>query len=232
MSQKEKIESVGKCFSCEELVTVSRIGTHLAKHLVEVQKKTTEPTKQFNHIVVTGEFQKEMFLQLLVDSKETLDLLDSFLRDIWLECCGHMSAFRNKYDEIEIDEKVGEVFLANDKISYLYDFGSSTYLKIKALKTYNLPYLDDDVILLSRNEPLKLICETCNDATAVVMCAICYGENGLLSFCKKCAKKHGKDCDDFADYAEVAIVNSPRCGECGYEGGQIDLERDGVYKTP
>lgn len=48
------------------------------------------------------------------------------------------------------------------------------------------------------------------------------------SFCEKCAEKHGKKCDDFADYAGMPVVNSPRCGVCGYEGGIIDLERDGV----
>ena len=33
-----------------------------------------------------------------------------------------------------------------------------------------------------------------------------------------------------AENPESTVVNSPRMGECGYEGGSIDLERDGVYK--
>jgi hypothetical protein len=48
-------------------------------------------------------------------------------------------------------------------------------------------------------------------------------------FCEKCAKKHAKECEDFADgYAVMPVVNSPRMGVCAYEGGCIDTERDGV----
>jgi hypothetical protein len=49
------------------------------------------------------------------------------------------------------------------------------------------------------------------------------------SFCNECAKKHAKKCDDFAEYAAMPVVNSPRMGVCGYEGGRIDTERDGVF---
>jgi hypothetical protein len=48
-------------------------------------------------------------------------------------------------------------------------------------------------------------------------------------FCEKCAKKHAKECEDFADgYTVMPVVNSPRMGVCAYEGGCIDTERDGV----
>ena len=39
------------------------------------------------------------------------------------------------------------------------------------------------------------------------------------------------ECSDFDDYASMPVVNSPRMGVCGYEGGSIDLERD-TYKAP
>jgi hypothetical protein len=48
-------------------------------------------------------------------------------------------------------------------------------------------------------------------------------------FCDKCAKKHAKKCEDFDDYASMPVVNSPRMGVCTYEGGVIDIERDGVF---
>ncbi|HDR51364.1 MAG TPA: hypothetical protein ENN90_07050 [Mariniphaga anaerophila] len=49
-------------------------------------------------------------------------------------------------------------------------------------------------------------------------------------FCETCSEKHAEECEDFADYAEMPVVNSPRMGECGYDGGTIDLERDGPFK--
>jgi hypothetical protein len=48
--------------------------------------------------------------------------------------------------------------------------------------------------------------------------------------CDTCAQKHAKKCEAFADYASVPVVNSPRMGVCGYEGGKIDKERDGIFK--
>ena len=50
-------------------------------------------------------------------------------------------------------------------------------------------------------------------------------------YCEKCKKKPEKTCED-ADYSMMSVVNSPRMGECGYEGGSIDTERDGVYVLP
>ena len=46
-----------------------------------------------------------MHLQVAVDT--TLATLDRFLRDTWLECCGHLSVFRisglNYYVDTEMD---------------------------------------------------------------------------------------------------------------------------------
>ncbi len=36
------------------------------------------------------------------------------------------------------------------------------------------------------------------------------------------------ECEDFSEEMRLPVVNSPRMGICGYEGGMIDKERDGV----
>ena len=226
-----KIISEGKCLYCDKEITARTIVTHLVKHLTEIEKSNKEKTKLFYHIEVKAKYDKKFFLQLLFESESKLKVIDDFLRDIWLECCGHISAFRSQHNEIKMNKKVGEVFSIFDKIDYDYDFGSTTSLELNGIKSYNLPFLDEKIILLSRNEPLKLICRACDVSPAETMCIVCCDENGFYAYCKKCAKKHKKTCEDFADYAEVEIVNSPRCGECGYTGGSIDLERDGVYKV-
>lgn len=46
----------------------------------------------------------------------------------------------------------------------------------------------------------------------------------------KSEEKHTEECEDFNDYAQMPVVNSPRMGECGYDGGTIDLERDKPYR--
>ena len=50
------------------------------------------------------------------------------------------------------------------------------------------------------------------------------------AFCEDCIPIHEEECEGFTDYASLPVVNSPRMGECGYTGGSIDVERDGVFK--
>jgi hypothetical protein len=87
---------------------------------------------------------------------------------------------------------------------------------------------DEQIVLLSHNEPLELLCHTCQKEPATQLCTVHNWNNDRI-FCDKCAKKHAKKCSDFSDYADMPIVNSPRMGICCYTGGSIDKERDGVF---
>lgn len=117
------------------------------------------------------------------------------------------------------------------KLQYQYDFGSTTELQVTVVNEYPVK-ADQAIVLLSRNEPLKLLCEKCGNVPAILICSVCcvYKDEGM--FCAKCAKKHAKSCEDFDDYAAMPVVNSPRMGVCGYDGGRIDIERDGVFEKP
>ncbi|MBJ7883031.1 hypothetical protein [Gelidibacter salicanalis] len=127
--------------------------------------------------------------------------------------------------EIPMGRKASKTFYKGLKLQYQYDFGSTTELEITVFNEYPIAS-DEPIVLLSRNEPLPILCETCGKGPAVTMCSICYGYEGEGIFCEKCAKKHEKKCDDFADYGEMPVVNSPRMGVCAYDGGTIDLGRD------
>ena len=222
----EELTSEGKCLYCEQILSQKEIVKHLAKHLAEKQKtESGQKTQTYCHIVVEADI---MFLHLLVKGSASMTVIDTFLRRIWLECCGHMSEFRKGREEIDMSLKVKDVLVSSQKLVYDYDFGSTTRLSIKGLKHYELNETSV-IILLSRNEPLQIMCSMCGKAPAVSMCTTCcWGSEAF--FCKKCAKKHEKECEDFTDYSNMPVVNSPRMGVCGYDGGRIDLERDGVYK--
>lgn len=222
----EELSSEGKCLYCNQMYSLKDITIHLANHLAmkEIADAVKKP-QTYCHIVVQADI---LFLHLLVRGNVDIMIIDSFLRNIWMECCGHMSAFMNKRKEIEEDALVKDVFIPKLKITYDYDFGSTTRVFLTGLKNYQL-LESEDVILLSRNEPLKIMCTSCKKAVAVSMCSVCNWEMDAF-FCKKCAKKHEEECDDFADYSEMPVVNSPRMGVCGYTGGTIDTKRDGVYK--
>jgi hypothetical protein len=132
-----------------------------------------------------------------------------------------------EFDEIPFKNKAKKIFSPNMKLDYEYDFGSTTELEISVVASF--PYkADKNIVLLSRNEPLELMCVVCGKAPATQICTVCMYEEDAF-FCDKCAKKHAKECEDFADYASMPVVNSPRMGVCGYTGGIIDTERDGVF---
>lgn len=222
----KKLKSEGRCLYCGQLYDKRSIGKHLDTHLTQLATESSTPDALAFHVRVEA---AEMFLELLVDAKATLTTVDGYLRKIWLECCGHLSAFRPKgsYDELAMSRQVGAVFSTGLVLDYEYDFGSTTALQLTVGASFPVG-VPNNLVLLSRNEPLEILCRTCNTKPATQICSVHLWE-GTGFFCNGCAKKHAKQCDDFADYARMPVVNSPRMGECAYEGGTIDKERDGVF---
>lgn len=221
---EQELTTEGKCLFCNNVFTQDEISNHLAGHLTKMLKDD-RGKRQVNYCHVEVE-AGQMFLHLLVKGSLTMKSIDRFLRGIWLECCGHMSNFGHKNYKICTKEQVEDVFQSRVKIFHDYDYGTTTRVFLHARKHYLLN-LSEDIILLSRNEPLKLFCAMCRKKPAVNICTICWFDNYSL-FCESCSEKHAEICEDFADYSEMPIVNSPRMGECGYTGGVIDVERDGL----
>ena len=249
---QENFISEGKCLFCGETIAQAAIIKHFSTHFKEIAK-TGKPGLSF---LVKVELPQKWgktpyFLSLWVDGEANLKTIDAFFRDIWLECCGHMSAFSlprkrssKKFDmtafshlvdedaefpgEISMNKKAKDVFSKGFVLEYEYDFGSTTNLEITVVNEFPVK-ADRKIVLLSRNEPVVLLCSICKKAQATQICSVCFDVDSV--FCDKCAKKHAKTCEDFADYASMPIVNSPRMGVCGYDGGKIDTERD-IYKMP
>ncbi|MBO6185046.1 MAG: hypothetical protein J6O88_10240 [Chryseobacterium sp.] len=222
----QELISEGKCVFCEELLEKSKINTHLKKHLKDFLKQEPLGTSFLLQIFTYPNYKKSpYFIYLLVDGEAKMKDIDGFLKDIWLDCCGHMSEFEGR---IAKSRKLVDILEKGMDVGYEYDFGSTTYLQIKVVEefSYKSP---KKIYLLSRNEPLKLMCHTCKEQPASVMCSVEQWEDQEHMFCDECATKHEEVCEDFADYAALPIVNSPRMGECGYEGGYIDKERDGIF---
>lgn len=218
---RRKMLYCGKIFSQKEIVK------HLAKHLsASEREKPSEKEKGYHLSIKAG----EMFLQVLVKGSSKFQVLDTFLRHIWLECCGHLSDFNHKNIDISMSDKFFRVLSPKMKFDYIYDYGSTTSFSLKVEGVYQIDQ-KGDIALLSRNEPLKILCSLCKKNSATSICTVHAYQTDEFFFCEKCAVKHGKKCDDFSDYAEMPVVNSPRTGICDYTGGSIDVERDGVYKS-
>ncbi|MDR2466918.1 MAG: hypothetical protein LBD35_05940 [Prevotellaceae bacterium] len=229
-----KIKSEGKCLFCDKIFAKAGINRHLKTHLDK--KQNAAGLSYLVKVEQNPRWGKSPhFLSLWIDGETPLKKIDKFLRDIWLECCGHLSAFRNpdarmpyEDDDIPMSRKVNRIFHPDLKLEYEYDFGSSTELVLTVIAEYPIK-ADAKIVLLSRNEPPECYCQTCKKEAATQMCSVHdYDEDSM--FCDKCAKKHAKVCEDFADYSSMPIVNSPRAGVCAYSGGIIDTERDGIFK--
>ena len=235
----EQLQSTGKCLFCNDLFSNAGITRHLATHLSQKNKEGT--TGISFHVKIESDFNgSPYFLNLWVDGDALMEDIDSFLRAIWLECCGHMSSFSNpkvkrlwsmdfendENDEDEFMEQSAKEALSKGlKLKYDYDFGSTTQLRLTVQEQYNIK-APEPIVLLSRNEPLAIMCDICHTEPATTICTACWEDN---TFCKKCAKKHAKTCEDYADYAAIPLVNSPRTGVCAYDGGIIDKGRDGTF---
>ena len=159
-------------------------------------------------------------MHLDVGGDATLKNLDGFLRGIWLECCGHLSAFTIQgtqymsdpyYDEdIGMDARMDRVLTPGMKFIHEYDFGTTTELDLKVVSERE-GAMEGDIQLLARNDPPEITCGECGDP-ATLMCTECSWESkGWL--CDKCARKH-----ECGEEMMMPVVNSPRVGVCGYTG--------------
>ncbi|MCM1046496.1 MAG: hypothetical protein NC417_13400 [Candidatus Gastranaerophilales bacterium] len=89
-------QTKGKCKYCGKEYTFSYMNKHLST-CEERKKKLTEETGSkkcgYFELAVYAKYDKNYWLFVEMKDTATLKDLDCFLRDIWVECCGHLSAF-------------------------------------------------------------------------------------------------------------------------------------------
>lgn len=178
-------------------------------HIFKVHAEETE-TQPSTLLKVESRYDKDYWLFVDVAETATLTHLDKFLRDIWLECCGHMSAFMDGRDEIPKNTRIksllpGGIFL------YDYDFGSTTSLVITVLDKLSRPKQKKPVRLIARNEAPELFCSCGKPADVICQECLFEGDEDHLFYCEACMEKH-----DHEMY--LSVTNSPRMGQCGYDG--------------
>jgi hypothetical protein len=208
----------GTCSICKTAVTRRGVKKHLQAHLEESGKKPKaaggqkHPAALF-HLAVEGSgLSGDLYwMHLKALGSATFRDLDMVLRDTWLECCGHMSAFSDKEGDIEMGEKLEDILIPGQKLFYEYDFGSTTELLLTVVSEFEGSIKKGRVETLARNEAPRIKCSHC-EKPATIICTECiYDNQGWL--CGDCVRKH--DCDE---EMFLPLVNSPRAGVCGYTG--------------
>jgi len=220
--------SQGKCNLCG--ATFSKQA--MSKHLLSCKQrqgtseksssgKSTQKAKTF-HLVAEGRYAPDYWMHLEVPANAKLEELDDFLRRIWLECCGHMSAFTiegqvysvapmAEFDDKGMNIKLDRVLEPGMKFFYEYDFGTTTHLALKVVSEGESK--GKDIQVLARNEPPPIPCISCGKMATQVCTECIWSGEGEGWLCDQCVAEHR-----CGEEMLLPVVNSPRVGMCGYTG--------------
>lgn len=217
----------GTCELCGRTLSKGGMTRHL-KACVEredVAPKGGAARDRF-HLVISGRHHAEYWLHVDVTARATLADLDAFLRNTWLECCGHLSAFHIGGERFEREAahdpygwgpptrsmatSVERVLSPGLGFLYEYDFGSTTELQLRVVDRGPRRSSNRRIRLLARNLAPEIVC--CCGQPATRICTECMWD-GDAWFCDACLEQHG-----CGDEMSLPHVNSPRVGVCGYTG--------------
>ncbi len=181
------------------------------------------PKTALFHLIAQGTYNPQYWLHLEAPADIDLYGLDRFLRNIWVECCGHLSLFRiqdQNYvslnlkdwwnpDDKEMDVELGQVLRPGIEFDYEYDFGSTTHLSLRvADERQGTPKADEPIRLMARNHPPDYRCQECGQPATLINV---FEDYALL--CDACV-----EAGEYPEDGFLPVVNSPRMGVCGYTG--------------
>lgn len=223
-----RFTSYGVCALCGKHTSKAGMTRHLKTCTANHDASRGRPARLLR-LRVEDAYTPFFWMDLEMKASATLEDLDDFLRRTWLECCGHLSAFyiggtdymvpqavRGPFgdpDERSMEVELGDVLSSGTRFEHVYDFGTSTDLKLRVVDERDGRLGRDTLRLLSRNEPLIWACEVCGGEAAWV-CQSCMYETSNPFYCEDHAEDH--DCEE--PEMLLPVVNSPRMGMCGYTG--------------
>ncbi|KAL0480497.1 ribosomal protein mL11 [Acrasis kona] len=213
------------CRCCEEKFNGI---SNVVDHVVDCSSRVSSGDEDILTILIKDNRSKAVkqskyFLVVEMDSKSDLKPLDSFIRNVWMECCYHTSEFVFEKDSesrvsyyshadqmqdhhwqpfssIKIGDKLTK---ADDRFIYSYDrqpvFG--VLLKISKGSMNGKP-----VRLLARNEPIQFKCVECKKIAGFI------DPESHNFYCDNCREEN----ENTIEFDEMS--NSPRVGICGYIG--------------
>lgn len=216
-------QSRGACAFCERQMTKGGLSRHLAsctqrQQAMETANRRLGKQQKLYHLQLQDAWQGTFWLHLEMNGAATLEDLDDYLRAIWLECCGHLSQFSIggwTGQEIPKTTRAERVFQPGVEFTHIYDFGTSTETLVKVVSIREgKPLTKYPIALMARNQPPVVSCMEC-DQPASWLCMECmYEEDKSGTLCDAHVAEHPHE--DYGD--PVQLWNSPRVGECGYDG--------------
>ncbi|MDQ4075196.1 MAG: hypothetical protein M3220_02995, partial [Chloroflexota bacterium] len=186
-------QSRGVCEYCGREMAKGGLTRHL-KSCPERQQAIEEANgkrgseQTIYHLQVQDAWAGDYWLHLEMRGNASLKDLDEYLRAIWLECCGHLSAFHigpyrytqmfdrggwSMGDEKSMNVQVRKLFEPGMEIPYEYDFGTTSQLMIKVVdERESKPLSRHPIVLMARNKMPEVTCMECEKQAAYI-CVEC-----------------------------------------------------------
>ncbi len=155
----------GKCYYCNKELTERTIKRHMKncsgmKQVIEEKMKDTKEVRDQFIISIKDKYKPNVYcIYVSIDANLQLQHLDKFIRDIWVECCGHLSAFNidremyhdNSDGQYEMNFYLKDILNVDKKFEYQYDFGSTTYLILEVVDMIKVPSEFSQIEIIARN---------------------------------------------------------------------------------
>jgi SEC-C motif len=219
----------GACELCGTILPAAEMPGHLAT-CAPANDVPADAAHRLLRVRVTSGDSPLFWLELEAKATARLDQIDRCLRQVWLECCDHLSVFRigeisyfsRRYDfdglglqgddERMMTVRLGDVLPpAGTLFAYEYDVGSTTELQLTVVGERTGRIGRGAVRLLARNTAPEWQCGACGEPAAFV-CAECRDIEANPFVCARHRRRHTCGARD----AYLPVANSPRVGVCGY----------------
>ena len=185
----------------------SKKFTFNIKSSSKCESKILSKTDKHAHymiLLIEGKYNPEYWIVIKAKADIPMKKIDKFIKDIWVECCGHMSSFSDGHSKVGMTRKLDQVFEKGYKIDYIYDYGSSTDISLSLLEEVE-DADDKDIQIFLRNKAIDYQCSYC-DNKAEAICPFCTDpDDGLL--CGACIENH-KCIQDEGEDILLPLVNS------------------------
>ena len=211
-TQTDSMKYEGQCRFCKEDFTKRQI----VNHLDVCQKREKKENIRNLRLRIVDSYMRNFWLIAEANKQAVFNDLDKLIRDVWVECCGHLSLFGSYGSEIGKARIIWDTMNPRDTLNYIYDFGSSTELIVEVLG-YSKCQLSGKkkIEVVARNYLPMSNCARC-EKQATRICSAC-GEDALALACDECALKYHNEESEKEEHYLLPLANSPRNGVCGYE---------------
>jgi hypothetical protein len=112
-------------------------------------------------------------------------------------------------EDRSMNVSLGRILKVGQKFSYVYDFGSSTYVNLRVIAEREgiIENKEKPIQLLAQNTAPVFPCSVCGKPGTMIAMGDFYGDTDDSVYCDACAEK--KDDEEFR---ALPIINSPRVG--------------------